>query len=172
MKKVSFSIPSAKPQSKPEPVNTFADTSTSQNDTSKPTAPRTLIPSIQNQWKPLNPRSEQHNGDSAVLWRRTPVETELLRKLKLKEDLQRLPEEQGLQEFDDVPVAGFGAALLAGYGWSEGMGIGKNAKEDVKVAQIKRRTAGEGLGFVCDASIPTSNANLNRCSREIRHLQL
>nr|KYP40709.1 hypothetical protein KK1_037961 [Cajanus cajan] len=52
------------------------------------------------------------------------------------------------------------------------MGIGKNAKEDVKVAQIKRRTAGEGLGFVRDATVPTNNANLNHCSSDLRHLQI
>lgn len=69
---------------------------------------------------------------------------------KLKDDLNSLPEDRGFEEFKDVPVEGFGAALLAGYGWSEGMGIGKNAKEDVKVVQYERRTAKEGLGFVSD----------------------
>lgn len=79
---------------------------------------------------------------------------------KLKDDLLRLPEDQGFDEFKDVPVEGFGAALLSGYGWKEGMGIGKNAKEDVKVVEIKRRTAKEGLGFVGDAPaalIPRNN---------------
>ena len=56
-----------------------------------------------------------------------------------------------MEEFKDVAVEGYGAALLAGYGWKEGMGIGRNAKEDVKVVEIKRRTAKEGLGFVGDA---------------------
>ncbi|RYR14097.1 hypothetical protein Ahy_B04g070741 isoform A [Arachis hypogaea] len=69
---------------------------------------------------------------------------------KFKDDLKRLPDHQGLEEFNDVPVEGFGKALLAGYGWSEGMGIGRNAKEDVKVVEYKRRTAKEGLGFVGD----------------------
>lgn len=79
---------------------------------------------------------------------------------KLKDDLLRLPEDQGFDEFKDVPVEGFGAALLAGYGWKEGMGIGKNAKEDVKVFEIKKRSAKEGLGFVGDAPaalIPRNN---------------
>ncbi|KDP39085.1 hypothetical protein JCGZ_00842 [Jatropha curcas] len=67
---------------------------------------------------------------------------------KLKYDLQRLPEDRGFEEFKDVPVEGFGAALLAGYGWKEGRGIGRNAKEDVKVKEYKKRTAKEGLGFV------------------------
>ncbi|KAM7493601.1 hypothetical protein LguiB_028210 [Lonicera macranthoides] len=67
---------------------------------------------------------------------------------KLREDLDKLPEDRGFEEFNDVPVEGFGAALLAGYGWFEGRGIGKNAKEDVKVVEYKRWTAKEGLGFV------------------------
>ncbi|XP_022733849.1 protein MOS2-like [Durio zibethinus] len=73
------------------------------------------------------------------------VETVLLQ--SLKEDLKRLPEDRGFEEFEDVPVEGFGKALLAGYGWVEGRGIGKNAKEDVKVKQYERRTDKEGLGF-------------------------
>ncbi|KAF5725776.1 MOS2 putative isoform 1 [Tripterygium wilfordii] len=67
---------------------------------------------------------------------------------KLKDDLERLPEHLGLEEFTDMPVEGFGAALLAGYGWREGRGIGKNTKEDVKVKQISKRTSKEGVGFV------------------------
>ena len=84
------------------------------------------------------------DGDDGVPRQR--VEAVLLQ--KFKDDLKRLPEHQGFEEFNDVPVEGFGKALLAGYGWSEGMGIGKNAKEDVKVVEYKRRTAKEGLGFV------------------------
>ncbi|CAN1150279.1 Protein MOS2 [Linum perenne] len=66
---------------------------------------------------------------------------------KLKFDLHRLPDDQGFKEFEDVPVEGFGAALLAGYGWKEGRGIGKNAKNDVEIKQYHRRTGKEGLGF-------------------------
>ncbi|KAK9755810.1 hypothetical protein RND81_01G052400 [Saponaria officinalis] len=69
---------------------------------------------------------------------------------QLKSDLETLPEEQGFDEFEDTPVDGFGAALLAGYGWKEGRGIGMNARDDVKVFEFKRRTAKEGLGFMAD----------------------
>ncbi|XP_062112837.1 protein MOS2 [Humulus lupulus] len=77
---------------------------------------------------------------------------------KLKYDLQRLPEDQGMEEFADMPVEGFGAALLAGYGWYEGRGIGKNAKEDVKVVEYHKRTDKRGLGFVND-DVPTRDVN-------------
>jgi G patch domain/KOW motif-containing protein len=84
------------------------------------------------------PRSNNNNNNG--------VENMLLQ--KLKDDLERLPEDRGLQEFDDVAVEGFGEALLAGYGWYKGRGIGKNAKEDVEVVQYNKRTDKHGLGFV------------------------
>ncbi|MED6187267.1 hypothetical protein PIB30_074810, partial [Stylosanthes scabra] len=78
---------------------------------------------------------------------------------KFKDDLKRLPDHEGLEEFNDVPVEGFGKALLAGYGWSEGMGIGRNSKEDVKVVEYKKRTAKEGLGFVSDDRVSGRSQN-------------
>ncbi|KAF4372400.1 hypothetical protein F8388_027073, partial [Cannabis sativa] len=88
--------------------------------------------------------------------RNVPAEDGLLQKLKF--DLHRLPEDQGMDEFTDMPVEGFGAALLAGYGWYEGRGIGKNAKEDVKVVEYHKRTDKRGLGFVSD-DVPTPGVN-------------
>ncbi|XP_014491991.1 protein MOS2-like [Vigna radiata var. radiata] len=76
---------------------------------------------------------------------------------KLNDNMERLPEDQGFDEFKDVPVECFAAALLAGCGWKEGMGIRKNAKEHVKIWEIKRRIAKEGLGFVGDALVRSSN---------------
>ncbi|KAG9153998.1 hypothetical protein Leryth_000520 [Lithospermum erythrorhizon] len=67
-----------------------------------------------------------------------------------KEDMMRLPDDPGFEEFEDMPVEGFGAALLAGYGWKEGMGIGKNAREDVKIVEYKKWAGKEGLGFTKD----------------------
>ncbi|KAL0330961.1 UNVERIFIED_CONTAM: protein MOS2 [Sesamum angustifolium] len=66
---------------------------------------------------------------------------------KLREDLEKLPEDPGLDEYTDVPVEGYGAALLAGYGWKEGRGIGRNAKEDVKICEVTKKTGRGGLGF-------------------------
>ncbi|KAF9626441.1 hypothetical protein IFM89_034375 [Coptis chinensis] len=40
--------------------------------------------------------------------------------------------------------------ILKCYGWKEGQGIGKNAKEDVQVVQYVRRGNKEGLGFQPD----------------------
>ncbi|XP_043707360.1 protein MOS2-like [Telopea speciosissima] len=70
--------------------------------------------------------------------------------LRFKEDMKNLPDDRGFDEFVDVPVEGFGAALLAGYGWHEGRGIGRNAKEDTKVVEYTKRAGMTGLGFVTD----------------------
>ncbi|GAB4834836.1 hypothetical protein Ancab_033104 [Ancistrocladus abbreviatus] len=90
---------------------------------------------------------------------REPVEIVLLK--KLKDDLNRLPDDEGFEQFAEVPVEGFGAALLSGYGWKEGRGIGRNAKEDAKVVEYKRRTAKEGIGFLSDRSANGDSNNGN-----------
>uniref|UniRef100_A0A0E0KBE3 G-patch domain-containing protein n=1 Tax=Oryza punctata TaxID=4537 RepID=A0A0E0KBE3_ORYPU len=66
---------------------------------------------------------------------------------RYKEDMASLPDHRGLDEFREVPVEGFGAALLAGYGWSEGKGIGRNNKGDTKVVEYDRRAGTQGLGY-------------------------
>ncbi|RZC56711.1 hypothetical protein C5167_015565 [Papaver somniferum] len=66
---------------------------------------------------------------------------------KFKEDMEKLPEDRGIDEFIDCLVEGYGEALLAGYGWKKGQGIGKNAKEDVQVVQYVKRAGREGLGY-------------------------
>ncbi|CAI9775657.1 unnamed protein product [Fraxinus pennsylvanica] len=62
---------------------------------------------------------------------------------KLREDMAKLPDDTGFDEYTDMPVEGFGAALLSGYGWIKDRGIGRNAKEDTKILEVKKR-AGEG----------------------------
>ncbi|ERN08173.1 hypothetical protein AMTRI_Chr09g37590 [Amborella trichopoda] len=64
-----------------------------------------------------------------------------------------LEEDGGLDEFSDMPIEGFGAAVLAGYGWTEGQGIGRKAKKDIQVVQYIRRAGMGGLGFT-PSSVP------------------
>ncbi|KAJ1297924.1 hypothetical protein BS78_01G415600 [Paspalum vaginatum] len=67
---------------------------------------------------------------------------------RYKEDMASLPDHRGIDEFNEVPVDGFGAALLAGYGWREGKGIGRNNKTgDTKVVEYDRRAGTQGLGY-------------------------
>jgi G patch domain/KOW motif-containing protein len=67
---------------------------------------------------------------------------------RFKQDMAALPDQPDSDEYDEVPVEGFGAALLAGYGWKKGDAIGKNStKKEAKVVQYDRRTGPQGLGF-------------------------
>ncbi|KAH6783567.1 hypothetical protein C2S52_008526 [Perilla frutescens var. hirtella] len=79
----------------------------------------------------------------------------------LREDLENLPDGPGLDEFEDVPVEGFGAALLSGYGWKEGRGIGKNAKQDVIISEVTRKRGRGGLGFTGDLPEPENPIKTN-----------
>ncbi|GFP81575.1 protein mos2 [Phtheirospermum japonicum] len=95
----------------------------------------------------LNLRQPSENGSGGVHIRdrgETLSDFELRR---LREDLENLPEGTTKEDFDEVPVEGFGASLLSGYGWKEGRGIGRNAKEDVKVSEVTRKVGRGGLGF-------------------------
>ncbi|CAA6657083.1 unnamed protein product [Spirodela intermedia] len=66
---------------------------------------------------------------------------------KLREDIEKLPEDRGFDEFEDIAVEDFSRALLAGYGWKAGQGVGRNAKEDTKVREYQRWAGNGGLGF-------------------------
>lgn len=96
----------------------------------------------------LRPKLESENGEGEEQLRSAGVDLETLALQKLKEDLERLPEHRGMEEYNDVSVEGFGSALLAGYGWCPGKGIGKHAEKDVKVVEFNRRPNDRhGLGF-------------------------
>lgn len=72
---------------------------------------------------------------------------------KLREDIEKLPEDRGFDEFEDIAVEDFSRALLAGYGWKAGQGIGRNAKEDTKVREYQRWAGNGGLGFKPEAPV-------------------
>ncbi|XP_073001003.1 protein MOS2-like [Typha latifolia] len=94
--------------------------------------------------------SEPHPHDDEE--RREPGDFMLRR---FREDMNNLPDDRGFDEFKDVPVEGFAAAILAGYGWSEGKGIGRhNNKGDTKVVEYDRRAGTHGLGYNPSMSDP------------------
>ncbi|XP_010433697.1 PREDICTED: protein MOS2-like [Camelina sativa] len=72
-----------------------------------------------------------------------PVEQLLLK--SMRKDLASLPDAPELKDFESFPVDGFGEALLAGYGWKPGQGIGLKAKEDVKIVEYKKWSGNEGF---------------------------
>ncbi|KAJ6415445.1 hypothetical protein OIU84_004273 [Salix udensis] len=96
---------------------------------------------------------------------------------KLRYDLKRLPDDRGFEEFEEMPVEDFAKALLKGYGWHEGRGVGKNTKEDVQVKQYTKRTDKEGLGFLAashdskNSKSSRSNGNVNGSSVIVQEKQ-
>jgi len=63
----------------------------------------------------------------------------------LRGDLQHLPPESTVEEYERMPVEAFGEALLRGMGWKEGRGIGRG-KQDVEAKELVRRADRLGLG--------------------------
>lgn len=57
-----------------------------------------------------------------------------------RKELEKLPDDEGLDQFEDMPVEEFGAALLGGLGWYEGRGIGKNSKGNVKIREFGKKS--------------------------------
>ncbi|KAL6205534.1 hypothetical protein ACLB2K_022792 [Fragaria x ananassa] len=143
--RISLSLPSNS-TSKPNPIKpstSFDDDATTPdlNDdasiqyiheftsTEQPPPKPRVIPPIPNEWQPGNTTittlesaadSLSIDGSGSEipyglnLQQRPDSEEAAIR--KLKEDLKGLPEIRGVEEFDENPVEGFGAALLVGYG--------------------------------------------------------
>lgn len=95
-----------------------------------------------------------------------PIEQLMMQ--SLRKDLESLADDPTLEDFESVPVEGFGAALMAGYGWKPGKGIGKNAKEDVQIKEYKRWTAKEGLGFDLDKSKVVVDKNKAKAKESVK----
>ncbi|RCH77491.1 hypothetical protein CU098_002333, partial [Rhizopus stolonifer] len=65
-----------------------------------------------------------------------------------REDVENRPDETSMEDYENIPVDEFGAALLRGLGWSEGEGIGRNRKNSPAPPPppVKQREALLGLG--------------------------
>ncbi|KAI8646384.1 DExH-box splicing factor binding site-domain-containing protein [Parasitella parasitica] len=65
-----------------------------------------------------------------------------------RDDYEQRPDETTMEDYENIPVEEFGAALLRGLGWNEGQGIGKNRKNAPAPppAPVKQREALLGLG--------------------------
>ncbi|XP_051914047.1 G-patch domain and KOW motifs-containing protein isoform X1 [Hippocampus zosterae] len=56
------------------------------------------------------------------------------------------PDPSTEEDYERVPVEGYGLAMLKGMGWKKGEGIGRTFKQDVKPYEYKPRVIGLGLG--------------------------
>lgn len=69
---------------------------------------------------------------------------------RFRMEIDKLPEDRGMDEFEDVSVEDFSRAVLQGYGWKEGQGVGRNSKQDIPIVEQKRWVGTSGLGFSTD----------------------
>ncbi|KAM3579766.1 DNA primase large subunit Spp2 [Umbelopsis sp. WA50703] len=90
-----------------------------------------------------------------------------------RNDVASRPEETSLEEYEDVPVEQFGAALLRGMGWKEGQSLG-GGKADVGPLAAKnfvRREALLGLGAKAE-DIPAADKKNRRSAYEFSETNL
>lgn len=73
----------------------------------------------------------------------------------LHHDVDTRPDEPTLHDYQSMPVEEFGAAMLRGMGWREGMGAGKQRNGPAQAPEVKKRAALLGLGAK-ERPMPTS----------------
>tara|TARA_B100000405_G_scaffold283577_1_gene229239 strand:+ start:3856 stop:5337 length:1482 start_codon:yes stop_codon:yes gene_type:complete len=63
-----------------------------------------------------------------------------------KEDVEDLPEQATLDDYEQMPIEDFGAAMLRGMGWEEGKPVGRNNNGMVAAVEFVPRSGRLGLG--------------------------
>ncbi|OUS43800.1 G-patch nucleic acid binding protein [Ostreococcus tauri] len=63
-----------------------------------------------------------------------------------KEDMEDLPEQASIEEYEDMPIEDFGKAMLRGMGWEEGKAVGRMHRGMVEAVEFIPRAARLGLG--------------------------
>jgi hypothetical protein len=72
-----------------------------------------------------------------------------------KSDVRNRPDQASLEDYDAVPIDGFGAAMLRGMGWKDGEGIGKGKR---KLAPTISKVPGKRQALLGIGAKPTAGA--------------
>ncbi|KAI8372763.1 DExH-box splicing factor binding site-domain-containing protein [Radiomyces spectabilis] len=109
---------------------------------------------------------EEQKGSTLVI---AADETEAFR-----EDVRNRPDEATMEDYENIPVEEFGAALLRGLGWKEGEGIGRNRKNSPApvIAPVKQRDALLGLGAKPEDVAKDKKNKHRRAAYEIKETSL
>lgn len=83
----------------------------------------------------------------------------------LQRDMDTRPEAPNLDDYAKMPVEEFGAALLRGMGWKEGMGAGRQRQGPIAAPEVKKRVALLGLGAKERARDPEDEVGKARTGR-------
>lgn len=86
------------------------------------------------------------SGSSNHTKRNDVIITPISEEEALQRDMDSRPDAPSLSDYANMPVDDFGAALLRGMGWQEGMGAGKQRQGPINAPQVKKRAALLGLG--------------------------
>lgn len=90
-----------------------------------------------------------------------------------KDDYTSAPDMATLAEYDAVPVEQFGAAMLRGMGWKEGMGIGSNEGKKVTKDKVpERRPALLGIGAKQEAAVADEMGAWGKAARKGKDPQI
>ncbi|KAF2645989.1 hypothetical protein P280DRAFT_545870 [Massarina eburnea CBS 473.64] len=86
-------------------------------------------------------------------------------------DMLNAPDAPTLDVYEATPIEGFGAALLRGMGWKDGMELGKDNKPAAKPKEVKRRPALLGIGAKEEAAagIDAGGKNAQQIKRKKMH---
>lgn len=63
-----------------------------------------------------------------------------------KEDMEDLPEQASIEEYESMPIEDFGKAMLRGMGWEEGKAVGRMHRGMVEAVEFIPRPGRLGLG--------------------------
>lgn len=63
-----------------------------------------------------------------------------------KEDMEDLPDQASMDDYEDMPIEDFGKAMLRGMGWEEGKAVGRMHKGMVEAVEFIPRPGRLGLG--------------------------
>lgn len=102
-----------------------------------------------NEIAPILLKEKEKENVPLLLRNKIPgIEPNLPESEKYKKQIEILPDEisPDSEVYNEIPVDLFGAAMLRGMGWKEGMAVGLHCEEPCKIIQPEVRVSGLGLG--------------------------
>ncbi|XP_077976486.1 G-patch domain and KOW motifs-containing protein-like [Styela clava] len=86
-----------------------------------------------------------------------------------KLDVSLRPDEASEAQYDQIPVAAFGMAVLRGMGWKPEVGIGRTFKQNTEMLHQQVRPKGLGLG--ADVATPIKADTTKTTNRDETHIE-
>lgn len=147
-------------EAEPDRASTPPTTSIEADDVTPPASPRsepTGEPTDEEALRALlSEKSSTQPSAFSRLIIQQPSEEDMFR-----HDVDTRPDEPSLTDYATMPVQEFGAAMLRGMGWKDGMGVGRKRNGPTSAPSIQRRAALLGLGAK-ERAIPSQKRDADR----------